>query len=127
MGPVLAALLSALLLAGPVPPQPGPWHAAGAAVTSKPGKQLHFFRTAMAPAGLGVVARSSSAKPIQLHWWSNCEITTGDNMTEQNDAAVSGVHTVVAYPPVAMGSTYCYVSVVARVAGGKVVAAVFTD
>jgi hypothetical protein len=117
---VLPALFSALLLAAP-----GPWHPVGAAVSSKPGKQLHFFRTALNPKTLGVVARSSSAKPIRLRWWSYCEIMSDDDVTNQNQAVASGVHTVVAYPPVLAGATLCYVSVVARVPGGKVAAAVF--
>ena len=107
------------------PPQAGPWRQLGAAPTSRAGKQMHFFRTATNPKALGIVARSSSARPIRLQWWDYCEFQSDDEMTDQNQAVVTGVHSVVAYPPVLMGATLCYVNVVARVAGGKVVAAVF--
>jgi hypothetical protein len=119
---VLVAALSALLLA---PPVPGPWHRLGPAVTSRPGKQTHFFRTATNPKALGVVVTSSSARRIRLHWWSYCEFESDDAETQEDQATVTGVHTVVAYPPVLSGATLCYVSVVAQIASGKVVAAVF--
>ena len=118
------AAVLALLVAPP--PQPGPWHQVGTAVTSRPGKQLHFFRTADGPTMLGVVARSSSARPIRLAWWSYCEFQSDDEMTQESHAAVTGVHTVVAYPPVLDGATRCYVSVTAREPNGKATAAVFS-
>jgi hypothetical protein len=120
---VIVTALAALLLAAP--PQPGPWRQAGVAVSSRPGQQLHFFRILMSPKALGVVVTSKSPKPIRVHWWNYCEFQSDDEMTGENQATVSGVHTVVAYPPVLTGATMCTVSVVARVAGGKATAAIF--
>jgi hypothetical protein len=120
---VIVTALAALLLAAP--PQPGPWRQAGAAVSSRPGKQMHFFRILISPKALGVVVTSKSAKPIRVHWWSYCEFQSDDEMTGENQATVSGVHSVVAYPPVLTGATMCTVSVVARVAGARVTAAIF--
>jgi hypothetical protein len=117
------ATLAALLLAAP--PQAGPWRQLGATVHSRPGKQVHFFRTATSPKALGVVVTSPSAQPIHVHWWSYCEFQSDDEMTDQNEATATGVHSVVAYPPVLSGATLCYVSVVARVAGGRTGGAVF--
>lgn len=120
---MVAAALSALLV-GP-PPQPGPWTRLGAPMTSRVRKQLHFFRTATSPKRLGVVAVSTSSQPIRLFWWDYCEFESDDGMTGEQQATVTGVHNVVAYPPVLSGATLCYVSVVVRVAGGKVTAAAF--
>jgi hypothetical protein len=124
----MAAILAALALAAvtvPPPPAAGQWRQLGAAVASRPGKQMHFFRTAMSPANLGVVATSSSARPIRVTWWSYCEFESDDATFEEHQQTVTGVHTVVAYPPVLSGATLCYVSVVAR--GTSVDAAVFSD
>ena len=112
-------------LAAAPPPSPGPWHQLGAAVSSRPGKQLHFFRDAEGPKALGVVARSRSSSPIRVSWWTYCEFQSDDEITQENQATVTGVHTVVAYPPVLDGATRCYVSVTARSARGAVTAAVF--
>jgi hypothetical protein len=125
-----ALALSALVLgqAAPrvaPPPASGPWRLLGAAVVSRPGTQTHFFRTAMAPTVLGVVASSSSAQPIRVHWWTYCEFESDDATTEEHQETISGVHSVVAYPPVLSGATLCYVAVTARVAGARVAAAVF--
>ena len=125
-----AVALSALVLgqAAPrvaPPPASGPWRLLGTAVVSRPGKQLHFFRTAMAPNVLGVVASSSSTQPIRMHWWTYCEFESDDATTEEHQATITGVHSVVAYPPVLSGATLCYVAVTARVASGVAAAAVF--
>jgi hypothetical protein len=120
-----AATLAALALAVAPPPAPGPWKQVGAAVTSKPGKLAHFFRTAMQPTSLAVVASSSSAKPIRLTWFDYCEYESDDGMTQQRQATVSGVHRVVAYPPVLTGATDCTVVVTVRVPLGRAAAAVF--
>lgn len=127
-----AVALSALVLgqAAPrvaPPPASGPWRLLGAAVVSRPGKQLHFFRTAMAPNVLGVVASSSSTQPIRVHWWTYCEFESDDAMTEEHQDTITGVHSVVAYPPVLSGATLCYVAVTARVAGAGVAAAAVFD
>lgn len=127
-----AASLAALMLASSSadvspPAQPGPWRQLGPAVTSRPGKTLHFYRQAKNPTALGIVARSSSARPIHLTWSSYCEFESDDAMTEENQDSLRGVHSVVAYPPVLNRSTLCYVWVNASVAGNaRVIAAVFT-
>jgi hypothetical protein len=108
------------------PPASGPWRLLGAAVIAPQGKQLHFFRTAMDPKVLGVVASSSSPQPIRVHWWTYCEFESDDATTEEHQETITGVHSVVAYPPVLAGATLCYVAVTARVAGARVAAAVFT-
>jgi hypothetical protein len=121
-----AAALSALALAVAPPPAPGPWKQVGAPVTSRPGKLAHFFRTAMQPTSLAVVASSSSAKPIRLTWFGYCEYESDDGMTQQRQATVTGVHRVVAYPPVLTGATDCTVVVTIRVSVGRASAAVFS-
>lgn len=108
------------------PPQPGPWKPVGALVASLPSRPLHFFRITTSPKALAIVVRSSSAKPIRVQWFSYCEFESDDAMTNQNQATVSGVHAVTAYPPVLDGATMCTVSVVARVAGGRARAAIFS-
>jgi hypothetical protein len=120
-----AALGASALLAIAPPPKPGPWHQIGAAVTSKPGKLAHFFRTAQNPTMLAVVARSSSAKPIRLTWFTYCEFESDDAMTEEHQGVVTGVHVASVYPSVLDGATLCTVSVTVRVAGGRASAAVF--
>lgn len=108
------------------PSQPGPWRQVGAAVTSRPGKALHFFRTPQNPKVVGVVARSSSARPIRLFWQSYCEIESDDALTEDSQGTVTGVHSVVAYPPVLDNATLCYVWVnVNATPAVRVAAAVF--
>jgi hypothetical protein len=111
----------------PPPAHPGSWHQTGAAVTSsRPGKAIHFVRSPQYPNALGVVARSSSAKPIRLSWFSYCEESSDDGMTEQHQGTTRGVGTVTVYPPVFDGATLCQVSVVATPPkSGRVVAAVF--
>ena len=123
---MLAATLSALALAVAPPPGPGAWKQVGAAATSKPGRLAHYFRTAMQPTALAVVATSSSAKPIRMTWFGYCEEQSDDGMTEQRQATVTGVHRVVAYPPVLIVATDCTVVVTIRVAGGRVSSAVFS-
>jgi hypothetical protein len=122
---VLAA--SAALVAGAIEPpaKGGPWHQLGAAVTSKPGKVGHFFRSASSPQQLAIVARSSSAKPIRMTWFTYCEFESDDAQTEENQATVTGVHTVTAFPHVLDGATLCTVSVTIRVANGRAAAAIF--
>lgn len=129
LGP--AAALSALLLAGGAatvapPPSSGPWRQLGAAVTSRPGKLAHFFRSAQSPKGLAVVAVSSSARPIRLTWFSYCEFESDDAQTEENQATVTGARGVTALPHVLDGATLCNVSVTIRVAGGRAAAAIFS-
>jgi hypothetical protein len=127
----VVAILTALALAGisvPPPPAAGPWRQLGAAVASRPGKQLHFFRTATSPANLGVVVTSRSARPIHLAWFTYCEFESDDANFEEHNQTVTGVHTVVAYPPVLSGATLCYVSVNAGAGRGAAVsAAVFSN
>ena len=108
------------------PPKGGPWHQVGAAVTSKPGKLAHFDRSPRSPGTLGIVARSSSAKPIRMTWFTYCEFESDDAETEQNQATVTGVGRVTAYPHVLDGATLCNVSVTIRVANGRATAAVFS-
>ena len=110
------------------PPAPGAWHQLGAAVTSRPGKGLHFFRTAMNPQGLGIVVTSSSNRPIHGAWSSWCEIADDDGPVEQLQGSLTGVKTVIAYPHVLSGATRCYVSVYTRAPGptAKTAAAEFS-
>lgn len=96
------------------PPAPGAWHQLGPAVTSRPGKGLNFFRTALSPQGLGIVVTSSSKRPIRGSWSSWCEIMDDDGPVEELQGALTGVKTVVAYPHVLSGATRCYVSVYTR-------------
>ena len=120
---VLAAITgSAVLALGaastvPPPAAPGAWHQLGAAVTSRPGKGLHFFRTAMSPEGLGIVVTSSSNRPIHGVWSSWCEIADDDGPVEELQGALTGVKTVSAYPHVLSGATRCYVSVYTKAPG----------
>jgi hypothetical protein len=116
-------LLLALALAVPAPPAPGQWHQLGAAVKSRPGKQIHFFRTATSPKSLGVVVRSSSSRPIRVYWWTYCEFESDDATFEEHQQTITGTHMVVAYPPVLSGATLCYVSVNAGAGGQAAVAA----
>lgn len=111
----------------PPPAHPGGWHQAGPAVTSsRPGKPLHFFRSLHTPTAIGVVARSSSARPIRVSWFSYCEFMSDDDMTQQYQGSASGVRSVTVYPPVFDGATLCTVSVVATPPkAAKVTAAVF--
>lgn len=127
----LAATLSALVVAQGAagiapPPGSGPWKQVGAAVTSRPGKLAHFFRAAMQPAALAVVASSSSGAPIRLTWFDYCEVESDDGMTQQRQATVTGVHRVVAYPPALVGATTCTVVVTIRVSRGRATSAVFS-
>ena len=131
---LLAILTSAAALAAPggltVPPPPGlgPWRQLGPAVSSRAGKQMHFFRTATPyPAKLAVVAVSTSTRPIRLHWWSYCEFLSDDEQFQEHQQTVVGVHSVVGYPPVFDGATLCYVSVYTNATpGAAVTAGVFT-
>lgn len=120
-------LLAALALAVPAPSAPGPWHQLGAPAASKPGQQLHLFRTATSPKSLAVVATSSSARPIRLHWWTYCEFESDDAAFEEHQETITGTHLVVAYPPVLTGATLCYVSVYAGAGGRAAVAAASFD
>src|SRR5689334_10575836 len=114
--PLAALTLSALVLAHGAPaiappPDPGAWRQLGAAVTSRPGRLAHFFRSATRPTALGVVAVTSSRKPIRLTWFAYCEFESDDAMTAEHQGTASGVHEVVVYPPVLTGATLCTVSV----------------
>ena len=130
LAPVSALTLSAVALAfggasvAP-PPNPGPWKQLGRTVTSRPAKLAHFDRIAREPTALGVVATSSSRKPIRLTWFADCEEQSNDGMTGQHQGSVTRVHRIVVYPPVMDGATFCTVSVTIRVAGSKASAAAF--
>lgn len=117
------ALLAALAVAVPAPPAPGQWHQLGAAVGSKPGKKVQFFRTATWPKRLAVVVTSSTARPITVYWWTYCEFESDDATFEEHQQTLTGTHLVVAYPPVLDGATLCYVSVNAGAGGRAAVAA----
>jgi hypothetical protein len=108
-GSAVLALGSASIV--PPPPAPGAWHQLGAAVTSRPGKGLHFFRTALSPQGLGIVVTSSSNRPIHVFWSTWCEIADDDGPVEQLQGTLARAKTVIAYPHVLSGATRCYVSV----------------
>lgn len=123
----MIALLATLALAVPAPSAPGQWHQLGAPVQSKPGKQVHFFRTATSPKNLAVVVTSSTARPIRVYWWTYCEFESDDAAFEEHHATITGTHLVVAYPPVLGGATLCYVSVVAGAGGRAAVAAASFD
>lgn len=130
LAPVAAVIFSAVALAysgaAIAPPaDPGPWRQLGRTVTSRPGKVAHFYRLAPLPTALGVVAGSSSSKPIRLTWFAYCEEQSDDGMTTQNQAIVTRVHRVVAYPPVFGGATLCTVSVTIHVVGGRASAAIY--
>lgn len=128
--PVAAVMFSALALAhgggsiGP-PTAPGPWQQLGATVTSRSGKLARFYRLATNPTALSVVASSSSNNPIRLTWFAYCEVQDDDGPTSQNQATLTGSHTVIAYPPLLNGATVCTVSVTIRVAGGRASAAIY--
>jgi hypothetical protein len=123
----IAAIGGAAALAVTPPPAPGAWHQLGAAPTSRPGKALRFYRTAQNPRAVGIVVRSSSARMIRLSWSSYCEFESDDEQTSEDQGTVTGVHSVVAYPPVLPAATLCYVWVNARIAGtGRLTAAEFS-
>jgi hypothetical protein len=109
------------------PVQGGPWRQIGAAVTSRPGKLAHFFRSARTPKALAVVAKSSSSRPIRMTWFSYCEFESDDAQTEENHATVTGVRRVTAFPHVLDGATLCNVSVTIRVVDGRATAAIFSS
>jgi hypothetical protein len=112
----------------PPPVQPGAWSQLGAAVTSRAGKQLHFYRTALSPHALAIVVTSSSARPIRLVWQSYCEFESDDDQTLEDHGTVTNVHTVTAYPSTFPGNTLCYVWVSSGTPGaGTVTSAVFTS
>jgi hypothetical protein len=130
---LVLAFIVALLTAGgtvaavPPPTHPGAWQQVGSSVTSsRPGKAIHFARSPQYPTAIGVVARSSSAKSIRVTWFSYCEVSSDDGMTEQHQGTTRGVGTVTVYPPVFDGATLCQVSVVATPPkSGRVIAAVY--
>ena len=104
-----AALASVPALTVAPPPTAGAWHRVGAAMTSRPGKGLHFFRTVMSPQGLGIVVVSSSDRPIRGSWSSWCEVNDDDAAVEELQGTLAGVKTAIAYPHVLAGATRCYV------------------
>jgi hypothetical protein len=108
------------------PAGPGAWHQVGAAVTSRPGKAIHFYRTSQNPHALSFVVRSASSRPIRVSWWSYCEFMSDDDVFEEHQGKLSGVGSVTGYPPVFDGATLCYVAVNATPpAKARVSAAVF--
>lgn len=124
------AIAFSTLAIGPAvspPTAPGQWKQVGAAMTSKVGKALHFYRLPQNPIQLGIVVTSTSARPIRLSWENYCEFQSDDEMTGEGQALVTGVHSVVAYPPVTPnGATQCYVWVNTNaIAGARISAAVF--
>jgi len=128
--PNIAVALLAVAIAGPAvapPPAPGQWQRLGPVVNSRPGQGVHFFRTAVSPKSLGVVVTSSSARPIRVHWFSYCEFESDDYTTQENQQTLTGLHSVIAYPPVFDGATLCYVSVTASAGRGSISAAVFAQ
>lgn len=127
------AVTAAALALGPSgaalspPSAPGPWRQVGTALTSRPGKALHFYRTPQNPKAVGIVVKSASSRRLRLFWASYCEFESDDVMTGEAQATVTGVHTIYAYPPVLENATLCYVWVNTRaVPGVKVSAAVFS-
>jgi len=130
LAPVAAVMFSAVALAHggasiAPPPAPGSWQQLGRTVTSRPGKLARFYRLATNPTAVGVVAYSSSNKPIRLTWFAYCEVQDDDGPTSQNQATVTSSHQVIAYPPLLDGATVCTVSVTIRVAGGRAIAAIY--
>lgn len=107
------------------PSDPGPWQLLGRTVTSKPGKLARFYRLATNPTTVGVVAYSSSNKPIRMTWFAYCEVQDDDGPTSENQGTTTGSHSVIAYPPLLAGATVCTVSVTIRVAGGRANAGIF--
>jgi hypothetical protein len=87
------------------------WHQLGVSVTSRPGKALHFYRASENPSALSVVVTSTSARPIRVFWWNYCEFQSDDDHFEEHQATISGVGSVIVYPPVFGGATQCFVSV----------------
>jgi hypothetical protein len=119
---IAAITASAVLALSPAtivapPSAPGAWHQLGASMTSRPGKGLHFFRTALTPQGLGIVVTSASKRQIHGSWSSWCEIADDDGPVEELQGTLVGVKRVVAYPHVLAGATRCYVSVYTRATG----------
>ena len=129
--PALVAGAVSLVLAGaapavPPPAQPGTWMQLGKAVTSRAGKQIHFYRTAQYPQALGIVVTSTSSRAIRLVWQSYCEFQSDDEQTMEDYGTVTGVQSVTAYPSTFSGNTLCYVWVSAGASGtARVTAAVF--
>jgi hypothetical protein len=121
------ALLAALSLAVPAPSAAGQWHQLGAAVKSKAGKQVHYFRTATSPKSLAVVVTSTTARPIKVYWWTYCEFESDDASFEEHHQTITAKHTIEAYPPVLSGATLCYVTVNAGAGGRATVAAAVFD
>jgi hypothetical protein len=74
------AAASAAIALGPsnlviAPPSaPGPWRQVGAAVTSRPGKALHFYRTAQNPKAVGIVVRSTSSRRVRVENATLCNV-----------------------------------------------------
>jgi hypothetical protein len=124
-----AAVLAGLALVGASsttvrpPPAAGPWKQVGAVVTSKPGKQLHFYRQMKDPQALAFVVVSSSLKRITVRWSSYCELESDDVMTDEHQGTLTGVHLVVGYPPALDGATLCSVWVNAGASGTAALAA----
>jgi len=90
LGPVTTVMFSAVAFAfggaSIAPPSaPGPWRQLGSTVTSRPDKLAHFYRQAVQPAALAVVAASSSSKPIRLTWFAYCEEQSDDGMSDGRD------------------------------------------
>jgi hypothetical protein len=129
---LLAAIVGLTALAiGPaatVPPpaRPGGWRQLGAAATSRPGKAVHSYRTAVDPKALAVVVTSPSSRPLRGTWWTYCEEIDDDTAFEDNHGRLAGARSATVYPPVLERATRCYVSFNVRALGkASVSAAVF--
>jgi hypothetical protein len=108
------------------PAQPGAWMQLGTAPRSSAGKKIHFYRTAQTPHALGIVVTSTSSGAIRLVWQSYCEFQSDDEQTLEDHGAITGVHSVTAYPSTFPAATLCYVWVIAGTSGtAKVTGAVF--
>ena len=90
---------------------------------SRPGRTLHLLRTALDPQAVAIVVTSKSGKRIRIFWSNVCEGSDMDGMEAQQQGRASGVGRVVVTPPVALGSTRCYVTVTATPPAGAAVTA----
>jgi len=111
------------VIAAAPPPSPGQWQQLGVAAVSRPGKSVHVLRTALDPQAVAIVVTSKSKQKVRVFWSNVCEGTDMDGMQAQQQGRASGIGRVVVYPPVATGSTRCYVTVTATPGKGATVTA----
>ena len=119
--------MAGLVALAVVPPAaPGDWHRIGPSVAARPGKAIHFFRTAQSPHGLSIVVTAAASRSLKVTWSTYCEFESDDAITEEHQGVARGVRSVTVYPSVFTGATLCYVSVnVAAAAKARLSAAVF--